>query len=62
MKLKINKILTKKSRKKNKNKKNSNQIEKNNKWQIGIEEFNWNFFYWRIKLKTNKTLTKKSKE
>jgi hypothetical protein len=37
--LKTNKTLTKKSRKKNQ--KNNNQIEKNNKWQIEIEEFNW---------------------
>jgi hypothetical protein len=36
--LKTNKTLTKKSRKKNQ--KNNNQIEKNNKWQIEIKEFN----------------------
>jgi len=55
MKLKINKTL-----KKIKIKKIITKLKK--KKQIRIKGFNWNFFDWRMKLKTNKTLTKKSRK
>jgi hypothetical protein len=41
MKLKVNKTLTKKLKKKTRNQKNKDQIRRNNIWEIIIEWVNW---------------------